>query len=155
MNSSFDYKSLRKKIRNQEFSKKKTEIIIRKFSELHPYRKKMLEKQKKYPRYGLKLYKYFSNYKRLAPLFKQKILNRFSQQNINLRFVRFSYARLFFIFWFISLRSHRDVQPKEMFLNKYYNRTNLYDFGSLLFLYLLKKPFYDFFSYYIRSILKF
>ena len=67
------------------------------------------------------------------------------KQFLTLRYIRVSYARLFFIFWFISLRADRQVEPQEMYLYKHYGREHLYEFGSLFFIYLAKKPFYEYF----------
>lgn len=155
LNSSFDMKSVKKKIKTQQYKLKKENFLLDVFFRLYRTRRKRIKKQKRYPQYGIDLYKYFTNYKYLAPLFKKKTMFKFRRTNRELRFVRFSYARLFFIFWFLSLRSNHKIEPKEMFLNKEYNRTNVYHFGTLLFVYLLKKPFFDYFSYYIIATLKF
>ena len=155
MYSSFDFKSVKKKIKNQKFNKKYTGKLIGKFASILRFRKYIWKKISTYPRYGLKLHNYFNRISKLDPIFLKKVYKSYQRSINNLKLIRFSYARLFFIFWFISLKNERNLEPKEMFLNKHYGRENLYDFGSLLFLYLLKKPFYDFFSYYIKSILKY
>ena len=158
LNASFDFRSLRKKIRNQEYSRKKTNYLISKFEALRDIRKKRMLKAKAYPRYGFKLYKYFNNFNRTVTFLQQKIRRRFFQQYKNLNMVRFSYARLFFIFWFISLRTQRNSEPKEMFLNKHYGRENLYDFGSLLFIYILKTILWLFwllYTFYFKILIRY
>jgi hypothetical protein len=47
LNSNLDFKSIRKKIRNQQYSQKYTDVLINKFMSIRGYRFKLLEEQKK------------------------------------------------------------------------------------------------------------